>query len=185
MNRPATGTNWALGVIDKLGEARFFLRKLESTTDFVESSYYASAFASACYSVGQYLEARCAREPAQKAWWDRTHARLLADPVYKYFSDARGAEVHQGDSIVSGLAFSLVETEDGQLVTHEKVMLKGGGPADASDSPAVEGRAYLVILLNAAREGFYQFGQDWDPSNALRNELAMLEKEKAPDVGTP
>jgi hypothetical protein len=69
MNRPGTDTNWGLGVIDKLGEALFFLRKLESTSDFVESGYYASAFASSCYSVCECLEARCARDLAQRAWW--------------------------------------------------------------------------------------------------------------------
>jgi hypothetical protein len=61
---------------------------------------------------------------------------------------------------VSGLGFSLVATDNDLLVTTEKVMLKDGGPTNASDSPAVEGRAYLVMLLNAAHEGFNQFGED-------------------------
>jgi hypothetical protein len=176
MNRRTADTNWGLGVIDKLGEARFFLRKMESTTSFTDSNYYASAFASACYSVTECLEARCAREPAQKAWWNNTRARLRADPVYKYFSAARGGDVHQGDSIVSGVGFSLVQTDDGQLATTEKVMLKNGGPEGATDSPAVEARAYLVSLLNAAREGFTQFGEKWDPSSALRDELSKFEE---------
>ena len=174
MNRPATDTNWALGVIDKLGEAQFFLRNLESTTSFTEACYYASAFASACYSVTQYLKAQCARETAQRAWWDQTHAQLAADPVYEFFSAGRGAEVHQGDSIVSGLECSLVETADGRLDTIDRVMLKDGGPAGASDSPAVEARKYFVILLGAAREGFTQFGNRWDPTEALRRDLRKL-----------
>ena len=64
------------------------------------------------------------------------------------------------------------------FVTADKVMLKDGGPVGASDSPAVEGRAYFVLLLNAARDGFKRFGQNWDSTEALRSELAKLEKER-------
>lgn len=174
MNRPATGTNWGLGVIDKLGEARFFLRKLESTTIFTESCYYASAFASACYSVTEYLEARRARDLKQKSWWKNSCARLEADPVYKYFSSARGADVHQADSIVSGVGFALVMADDGGLVTREWVTLKDGGPKGTSDSPKVEALAYFELLLNTAREGFNEFGDSWDPTNALRSELSKF-----------
>jgi hypothetical protein len=174
MNRSTTDMNWGLGVVDKLGEARFFLRKLHSTSDFVESGYYASAFASACYSVVQYLKARCARESAQKAWWVRIHARLETDPVFTYFAEARGAEVHQAESIVAGLSASIIESEDGRLVIHDKVLLKDDGPAGKSDSPAAESQTYFALLLDVAREGFNQFGEAWDPSRALREELETL-----------
>src|SRR4051794_1166694 len=129
MNRPAKGTNWGLGVIDKLGEAQFFLHKIESTTSFTESCYYTSAFASACYSITEFLEARCARDSAQTIWWNTIRAQLKADAVYKYFSEARGAEIHQSDSIVAGVGFALVETADGRLETIDHVILKNGGPS--------------------------------------------------------
>jgi hypothetical protein len=168
MNRPATGTNWGLGVIDKVGEAQFFLQKLESTNSFTESCYYASAFASACYSITEFLEARCARDAGQKTWWKNTRSQLEADAVYKFFSEARSGEVHQGDGIVAGIGFALVQTADGDLETIDKVMLKDGGPSGGSESPAVEARKYFRILLNTAREGFRQFGAEWDPTEALR-----------------
>jgi hypothetical protein len=171
MNRPARGTNWGLGVIDKIGEAQFFLHKLESTTSFTDSCYYASAFASACYSLTEFLEVRCARNAAQKTWWDKTRTQLKANAVYKYFSEARGGEVHQRDSIVSGVGFTLIETTDGRLETIDKVILENGGPSGGSDSPAAEARVYFAILLNTAREGFTQFGDAWGPTNALRDGL--------------
>lgn len=171
MGRPATDTNWGLGVIDKLSEARFFLGKMESTTAFTESGYYASAFASACYSVTEYLEARCARDPKQKAWWRATQARLEVDPVYLFFSSARGADVHRVDSIVSGVGFALEVSDDGSLLKREWVILKEGGPKGKTDAPAAEALAYFNLLVDSARDGFKEFGDRWDPTNDLRNAL--------------
>lgn len=174
MNRRAAETNWGLGVIDKLGEARFFLRKMESTTAFTESNYYASAFASACYSVTEYLEARCARDPKQKKWWKMTLARLNTDPVYQYFSSARGADVHRADSIISGLGIALEISDDGGLVTRKWVTLKDGGPKGKSEAPVAEALAFFNLLLDSARDGFAKFGDSWDPTSDLREALGRF-----------
>ncbi len=159
--------NWPLGLVNKLEEARFFLRKLESTTDSLEAVYFCSAFISACYSITECLAATCARQLTEKAWWEMSLARLEAHPTFDYFSSGRHAEIHQGEALVSEFTISVVLTPDGDLKTFDSAALKNGGPTGRTNAPAPEADAYLQLLLDVTREGFRKFGSRWDPTDTL------------------
>ncbi len=167
--------NYIVGVIDKLGEAGFFLEKLAQTGEFPESSYYASAFGSACYSLIECLKRRSRNPKEAQTWWQRTYELLKANPMHRYFHKIRNEDVHEGEGLVSGIEVEVMLKGD-QVSTVTRPTMRD----DESYSPAAlatECRGYYLLLLKAVTDGYQQFGKNWDPDGDLSETISTLGRE--------
>ncbi len=170
--------NHIVGVIDKVAEARFFLCKLEASTDFAECAYYASAFGSACYSIVECLKRR-SRDPKDACdWWRSVFDGLKASPMHRYFHDGRNDDIHEGNNLVSGIEVK-ISVVDSKVVGATSPLLKAGRPYSPG-KPAIECREYFISLLRVVLDGYRRFNGAWDPDRALASEFSIYEGELTP-----
>lgn len=189
-------------LLDKIGEARFFLLKLESgpsSTEAGYAGYYMSAISSACYSFLMHLEEQCKEQcreqglpekhsaeqckSEQHAWWARMNAALERNPAHVYFRRQRNRDIHGPRTpaqrraplpYVSGIEFSLaVSDQDDELFLSERpLVVKTKDYSPQSSAEACQD--YLDTLVPLAVDAYSAFSSTWDPEGRLKAEFLRL-----------
>jgi hypothetical protein len=178
-SRPTASPQWLLvGAVDKLAEACFFLRKLDEAAGWVECSYYASAFGSACYSVRDLLAKVAKADAAWREWWSTKEKTLWASPLHSYFHHTRNADIHEGCGFVEGVSMTLRAGPAGLELT-ETPLAKDTAQYTPGDL-VTECSEYFGGLVRLAAETYRTVAPTLDPDGQLRQSILSLEADASP-----
>lgn len=154
-------------VIEKLNEARFFLRALGRTWDDSKANYYFSAFASAARSVTFTLQASCSRIPGFRAWYAAEQDGLRGDALARFLLQARNETQKIGVVPLRYRGQALHRTHADRHYcrrVYRFVALEQGADTPPDGDAAALSRRHLINLGRLVLECFVTFREALGPS---------------------
>lgn len=150
------------GLVDeKLAEADFFLNKLsDERCGPFEARCYFSAFVAAARSVTFALQSAMGDTPGFMEWYEEKRAQLKADPLARFFHQARTDSQHIGlnpvnagySSAAGGRRYFFSNTGDGK-----------SEPNVPQEDVASASRKYMRTIVRLIQDCYRDWGRVMDP----------------------
>jgi hypothetical protein len=161
----------------KLFEMDFFLRKVAEATEPHETMFYLSAFASAGRSVTFALKASLSHMEGFQKWYEKHESTLKANPLSRYFVEARNESQKLGVYHIGG--GSMHRNEKGKLVfKHFFAPVENKSDLTPQTDVYTACKQYFLLLLEIVYDCFQEFGPAIDPEQyyTVENMLKLGKK---------